>query len=213
MKLKKDFYQRDGLKVAKELLGKVLCRKDGDVVYKGRIVEVEAYIGPRDKASHGYNNRRTKRTEMMFNEGGFSYVYLIYGMYHCLNVVTGDPGVPEAVLIRALTPMEGIEAMKTNRRKIKDLTNGPGKICQAFNITKNENGIDLTKDEILWIEDDGENPGEITEEIVMDNCLLSKGENFNIVSCRRIGIGYAEEYKDKLWRFYIEGSPNVSKKS
>lgn len=212
MILKKDFYKRDGITVAKELLGKVLCRKDGDTIYKGRIVEVEAYLGPHDKASHGYKNKRTKRTEIMFCDGGVSYVYLIYGMYNCLNVVAGYAEVPEAVLIRALEPLEGIEAMKKNRKKIKNLTDGPGKLCQAFGITKKENGIDLTKDKNLWIEDDGKNPGEITEEIIMDNCLLSKGTNFNIVSCRRIGIGYAEEYQDKFWRFYIEGNPHISKK-
>ncbi|WP_319371892.1 DNA-3-methyladenine glycosylase [uncultured Ilyobacter sp.] len=109
MKIKKEFYQRDGLIVAKELLGKVLYRKEGEIIYKGRIVEVEAYLGPHDKASHGYNNRKTNRTEVMFREGGFSYVYLIYGMYNCLNVVTGKQGIPEAVLIRALDPLEGIE--------------------------------------------------------------------------------------------------------
>ncbi|WP_319371891.1 DNA-3-methyladenine glycosylase [uncultured Ilyobacter sp.] len=102
--------------------------------------------------------------------------------------------------------------MKKNRKKEKGLTNGPGKLCQALNITKDENGIDLTESENLWIEDDGKYLSETTEEILMDNSLISKGKNFSVVACKRIGIEYAEEYKEKFWRFYIDGSPNISKK-
>lgn len=193
--LNKSFYIRDGYSVARELLGKILVKKIGKNVMKGRIVETEAYLAPKDKASHAYNNRLTKRTKTMFMEGGYSYVYLIYGIYACFNVVTNRKGVPHAVLIRALEPLDGIEFMYENRnsKTDQDLLNGPGKLCQAFNISIDDDACNLTIQENLWIEDDGYKPEFIVES-------------------KRIGIEYAEEYKEKLWRFYIKNNNYISRK-
>ncbi len=187
--------------VAKDLLGKILVHKIGETIISGKIVETEAYVGAVDKAAHTYNNRRTPRTEVMFGDGGYVYVYLIYGMYHCMNVVTGVEGDGEAVLLRALEPIEGIEQMAINRfnknlnelkkRELKLLTNGPGKLCSALGITKEDYGEDLTGNKIY----------------IYDNEI----EKFHVVSSNRINIGYAEEAQDFPWRFYIEGNPYVSK--
>ncbi len=195
MILNKDFYTRDGHSVARDLLGKVLVRKTGKNIMRGRIIETEAYLAPEDRASHAYNNRLTKRTKTMFMEGGHSYVYLIYGIYGCFNVVANLKGIPHAVLIRALEPLDGIEFMYENRRAKTDreLLNGPGKLCQAFNISIDDDACDLTTQENLWIEDDGYEPKFIIE-------------------CKRIGIEYAKEYKEKLWRFYIKNNKFISRK-
>ena len=131
LKLGYDFYKQDSVTVAKELIGKLLVRKLGDGEIICKIVETEAYVGPEDKGSHAYQNRRTKRTEVMFNQGGYAYIFLIYGMYSCLNVVANEKDKPEAVLIRAVEPINGLEIIRKNRdiksKKIEDLTNGPGK--------------------------------------------------------------------------------------
>lgn len=201
MKLKRNFYNRDTLVVAKELLGKILVHKVGGKVYKGKIVETEGYLGVKDKAAHSYGGRRTKRVEIMYGPPGTSYVYLIYGMYYCFNVVTREEGVPEAVLIRGIEPIDEVYSMGYNRfhkgfdelssYQRKNISNGPGKLCQAMNIDKDLNGEDLCGDR-FYIEE-------------------GKDEKFNIVEAKRIGIDYAEEAKNFLWRFYIEGNPHVSK--
>ena len=195
MFLTEEFYRQDALTVARELVGNKLVRKIGDEKIVSKIVETEAYMGPEDKASHAYNNKRTKRTETMFGEGGIAYIYLIYGMYHCFNVVTASKGKPEAVLIRAVEPLNGVEIMRANReiksKKEEDLTNGPGKLCQALEIDRSLNGIKLIKDNELYIED-----------VVESNYEIKKG--------KRINIDYAEEYKDKLWRFYLKGNSFLS---
>ena len=195
MFLTEEFYRQDALTVARELVGKKLVRKIGDKKIVSKIVETEAYMGPEDKASHAYNNKRTKRTETMFAKGGITYIYLIYGMYHCFNVVTASEGKPEAVLIRAVEPLNGFEIMRENRqiksKRREDLTNGPGKLCQALEIDRSLDGIKLTKDNELYIED-----------ILENNCEIEKG--------KRINIDYAEEYKDKLWRFYLKGNSFLS---
>lgn len=200
-KLNKSFYKGDTIKVAKKLLGKILVHKVEDMELMGRIVEVEAYVGDIDKACHCYDNRRTKRTEAMFGPPGYAYVYLIYGMYNCMNIVTGKEGDGEAVLIRALEPVGEIEEIALNRykkglreltkRQIKNLTNGPGKLCKALDITKNNYGNDLTGNE-LFLLDDGYRP-------------------FQIGISKRINIEYAEEAKDFEWRFFIKDNPYVSK--
>lgn len=196
MKLGLDFYKQDALSLAKNLLGKIIVRKTEDQLIQCRIVETESYIGPEDKACHAYNNRRTKRTEAMFLQGGHAYIYLIYGMYHCLNIVANEKEKPEAVLIRAVEPLNGFEFLRENRKikskKIEDLTNGPGKLCKALNITKDLNGYDLIHGEKLY--------------------LLDDKEKVEIVKSKRINIDYSEEYKDKLWRFYIKDNTFVSKK-
>jgi DNA-3-methyladenine glycosylase len=188
-RLDRNFYNHPTLKVAKELLGKYLViEKDGKYI-SGKIVETEAYIGPDDPASHAYRGL-TPRNRIMFGDPGCAYVYLTYGMHHCLNFVTERKGFPAAVLIRALEPADGIEIMK-KRRKAKDLinlTNGPAKLCQALGIDRALNGADLCSD-IIYVEDRGNEIGKI-------------------VSTSRVGI---KEGKDKKWRFYIENNEFVSK--
>lgn len=200
MKLPVEFYSRDTITVAKDLLGKLLVRNINGNKLVGKIVEVEAYLGPIDKACHSYNFRRTQRNEVMYGQPGIAYVYFIYGMYYCLNFVTEKEGMPCAVLIRALEPIEGFDIMALNRfgktyneltkSQKRNLTNGPGKLCRAFNIDKALNGHSLLSDEIY----------------VLDN-----QEDFEIVAGKRIGIDYAEEAKDFEWRFFIKGNPYVSK--
>lgn len=194
--LKQDFYRQNAITVAKELIGKKLVRKIGDEIIETKIVETEAYMGPEDKASHAYDNKRSKRTETMFAEGRIAYIYLIYGMYYCLNVVTEREGKPEAVLIRAVEPLSGMKIIESNRdiksKKREDLTNGPGKLCQALKIDKSLNGVNFTANKELYIEKEEEN-------------------NFEIGKGKRVNIDYAEEYKDKLWRFYLKGSSFLSK--
>ncbi|HKL75777.1 MAG TPA: DNA-3-methyladenine glycosylase [Halanaerobiales bacterium] len=196
MILSENFFKEDAITVAKELIGKKLIRKIDNKIIETKIVETEAYMGPEDKASHAYGNKKTKRTVTMFKRGGIAYIYLIYGMYYCFNIVTANEGKPEAVLIRAVEPLSELEIIKSNRdiksEKKEDLTNGPGKLCQALQINKKLNGINLTANEHLYIKEDEEN-------------------NFEIGTGKRINIDYAEEYKDKLWRFYLKGSSFLSK--
>ena len=201
-KLDRDFYGRDTLSVAKSLLGKVLVHEINGKKLSGKIVETEAYKGIIDKAAHAYGNRRTKRTEALYGPCGFSYVFMIYGMYYCFNVVTESEGIPEGVLIRALEPLTCLEDMSLNRyeksydllskSQIKNLTNGPGKLCKALLIDKSQNRKDLCKSD-LYIE---------------GNTI----ENISIKSSKRIGVDYAEEAADYLWRFYIKDNACVSVK-
>ncbi len=196
-KLSREFYtRRDTLLVARELLGKCLIvpAPDGARI-AGRIVETEAYMGAEDKASHAFGNRRTARTSMMFCEGGVAYVYLIYGMYYQFNVVTGIESVPDAVLIRAVEPEEGLELMRARRpvKQERNLTSGPGKLCAAFGIDRSYNGADLLGEQ-LWIEQGA-----------------SDVKQSEIVAGPRIGIAYAEEYVEKPWRFWVRGNLYVSR--
>ena len=193
MKLNRNFYNRDARIVGEDLIGKILVRKYDDIVIKSRIVETEAYIAAIDKASHGCGGKITPRTKIMFGPPGYAYVYFIYGMYYCLNFVTEEEGTCSAVLIRAAEPLINEEEMSINRynKNLNELTNyqkrnisnGPGKLCNALKITTDHNGIDLTGDEI-YVEDDG-----------------FKG--FETVRSKRINIDYAEEAKDFLWRYTI----------
>lgn len=196
-KLTREFYTRaDTLQIARELLGKTLVVSDenGERV-SGKIVETEAYLGIADKAAHSYNNRRTKRTETMFAVGGTIYIFFIYGMYYQFNVVAGKVGVPHAILIRAVEPLENIEIIRQRRGRMKDqnLTSGPGKLCIAFGIDKTFNNKDLTGDKV-WLE---------------TNAKISDAE---IAVGKRIGIDYAEEYAEKPWRFWLKGNSFVSRK-
>lgn len=199
MNLSKDFFKQDAVSLAKKLLGMLLIREIDDQKIICRIVETEAYVGPEDKACHAYNNRRTNRTEVMFHEGGSAYIYLIYGMYYCLNIVANVRDKPEAVLIRAVEPIMGINLIKKNRNikstKVENLTNGPGKLTQALKIDTQLNQHKLTKNNDLYI--------------ISDNNFST--ESYDIVETKRINIDYAEEYKDKLWRFYLKGNPFISK--
>ena len=151
-RLSREFYAQDTLEAARALLGKVLVRRlDGEIL-AGRVVETEAYVGRCDKACHAYHYRRTARTETLFAQPGTAYIYLIYGMYHCLNFVTEPEGEPAAVLLRALQPVAGMETMARLRYGDKPMTdyrrknflNGPGKVCRALALTRAENGLDLT---------------------------------------------------------------------
>lgn len=178
--LPRSFYARGTLTVARELLGMRLVRVRGDRVQVGRIVEVEAYKGPEDLAAHS-SKGRTPRTEVMFGPPGHAYVYLIYGFWHCLNVVTARDGVPHAVLIRALEPVSEID----------DTTHGPGLLCRALDIDRSLNGADLLGD-VLWIE----RPAQWVRP--------------RIVRSTRIGVDYAGDWAHKPWRFYDASSPYVS---
>jgi DNA-3-methyladenine glycosylase len=196
LRLKQGFYQKDAVQAAKDLLGKVIVRKYNDKTIKVKIVETEAYCGAEDKASHAHNNKKTKRTAPMFKKGGHSYIYLIYGMYYCLNVVTAAENNPHAVLIRAVEPLKGLNYIKENRQikssKIENLTNGPGKLSQALKINKNLNGCNLIESDFLYIID-------------------TETEEFEIENSPRINIDYAEEYKDKKWRFFIKNNKYISR--
>jgi DNA-3-methyladenine glycosylase len=196
-KLPRDFYTRANvLTVARELLGKLLVvpNRSGKRV-SGRIVEAEAYRGPQDRAAHSYGGRRTKRTEPMYGVGGTAYVFFVYGMYNQFNVVTNVIDTPHAVLIRALEPVEGIELMRKRRDNQPDhnLTNGPGKLCIAMDIDRELDGADLLGNRV-WLED------------------AEKIPRSRIQCGPRIGIDYAEEWKDKPWRFWIKDNPYVSRK-
>ena len=191
-KLQRDFYLRDVNLIARDLLGKILVHESDEGIASGVIVETEAYKGPEDKAAHTYNNRRTSRTEIQFREGGYAYVYMIYGMYFCFNVTANLPIMPEAVLIRALEPLDGVDLMKGRRKtdKLKNLCSGPGKLCAALGINKEDNGEDLCGGKI-YILDGGK-------------------RKLKIKTSPRINIDYAEEYKNFLWRYFIEGNEFVS---
>jgi DNA-3-methyladenine glycosylase len=185
------FYQQgDVVAIAHELIGKFLFTQiDGQPMTGGIITETEAYAGPHDRASHAYNNRRTKRTEVMFQAGGIAYVYLCYGIHCLLNVVTNVEGIPHAVLIRALHPVEGIDTMLARRRKLKvnpTLTIGPGALCQALGITRVHNGLGFNSSS-LWIEDRG---------LIIPSAEITAGP--------RIGIDYAGEDALLPWRFLLK---------
>lgn len=193
--LPRSFYQRSAVQVAQDLLGKYFVRKLGNKTLIGKIVETEAY-GEGDPASHSYRGK-TKRNEVMFWQGGHLYVYFTYGMHFCANVVTGPEGKGEAVLIRAVEPIKGIEVMRKKRfavpsspsRVVSDLTNGPAKFCQAFGIGRQENGTDLLEKRIY-----------ITEgEIIPPH---KRGRS------SRVGI---RNGKEKQWRFFVKGNAWVSK--
>jgi DNA-3-methyladenine glycosylase len=149
----KDFYHRDTIQVAKDLLGKKLVRRQKGRTLSGMIVETEAYLSHTDSASHAFKGQ-TPRNSVMFGPAGRAYVYFVYGMHYMFNIVTEDKGSPGAVLIRAVEPLEGLNQMEARRKKTgKDLTNGPAKLCQAMAIDKSLNGWDLTCGKTLWLED------------------------------------------------------------
>jgi DNA-3-methyladenine glycosylase len=176
------FYDRDAESVARDLLGKLLVRRIGDSVRIGRIVETEAYMGPHDLAAHS-SRGRTARTEVMFGPPGFAYVYLIYGMHHCLNVVTGPGSLASAVLLRALEPVLNLEA----------LASGPGRLCRALEIDRGLNGHNLASGELIVTE-----PAE-------------PAAPFEIVARPRVGVDYAGEWAERALRFSIVGNRYVSR--
>ena len=200
-RLPREFYDRDTVKVAQDLLGKYLVRNLNGELLVGRITETEAYIGRCDKACHAYNYRRTARTETLFMAPGHAYIYLIYGMYNCLNFVTEPEGDPAAVLLRAVEPVAGMDTLLRLRYGNKPLTpyrqknflNGPGKVCRGFALSKAENRLDLTGDTLFICE---------SPEDVGLPCPESPKEH--ICAGPRIGIDYAEEARDFPWRFWLQ---------
>ena len=189
MKLERAFYLRDGLTVARELIGKKLVTNLPEGLTSGIIVETEAYMGAIDAASHAYKGK-TERTKIFYGVGGFVYVYVIYGMYLCTNVVANVENIPEAVLIRALEPVDGVDLMKRRRNKnnLRRLCSGPGKLSQALGITKNFYGADLCGNEIF----------------------IEKAEDLRVAATKRINVDYAGEAANYLWRFVAADSNFLS---
>ena len=193
--LPRTFYRRDTLTVAPSLLGKFLVRRLGDETLAGRIVEVEAYVGFHDTASHA-SRGKTPRNAVMFGTPGLAYVYFIYGMYHCLNVVTEGEGYPAAILIRALEPVMGIETMRALRGGVRErqIANGPGKLCQALAIDRRFNGQDLTREDDLYIA--------AGEQVAPDRICTSP----------RVGVRGDEKALQAPWRFFLCDSNYLSKR-
>jgi len=197
--LPRDFYTRaDVLAIGRQLLGQrlVVPAPDGTRV-AGTIVETEAYRGPRDRASHAYGGRRTRRTETMYRIGGTAYVYFVYGMHYQFNVVTNVEDIPHAILIRALEPVEGLDLMRRRRGGCpdRDLTSGPGKLCRALGIDRALDAADLCGPRV-WIE-----PGERR----IPSSAIARGP--------RIGIDYAGDWARMPWRFWVRGNRFVSRPS
>lgn len=209
-RLPREFFTRDGITVAKELLGKILVHETELGTIRGIITEVESYMGEEDKGSHTYGGRRTERTEPMYHIGGTSYVYLIYGMYSCMNIACMTEGIPQAVLLRSVVPADEesgkrmqelrLRPINTKQQKKgkepytlnklpasieKHLADGPGKMCIAMDITRADNDIDMIGSESFYV----------TEGIEIRAEQIKVG--------KRIGIDYAEEAADYLWRFYL----------
>lgn len=197
MKLEASYYHnRDVVFLAKDLLGKVLCTRVNGAVTSGIITETEAYFGVKDKASHAYGDRRTKRTEPLYHKGGISYVYLCYGIHYLFNIVTSIDEEPHAVLIRAVEPLTGKDVMEQRRNRPASkasISSGPGSVSKALGIDLVFNRKDLTGDEI-WIEDQG---------------LRYSAEQ--IAATPRIGVDYAGEHASLPLRFFVAGNKYVSK--
>lgn len=199
--LSHNFYNQTSLRAAPKLLGMTLTHIYDGIKLSGKIVEVEAYMGPDDKAAHSYGNKKTRRNEVMFGPPGHAYVYMIYGMYYCMNVITSPENIPHGVLIRAVEPIEGLEYMSLNRyklpikdlspSKLRNLTRGPGRLCSAMNIDLSLNGVSLLGPQV-YIEEP------------------SAHQEFTIATSPRINISYAQEAAAYPWRFYIEGNRYVS---
>lgn len=199
--LPRAFFLQPTLRVARQLLGKIVVHDDGRGRVAGRIVEVEAYRGPEDRAAHSFGGHRSARNETMYGPAGHAYVYMIYGMHHCLNVVCGPPGVPEAVLVRALEPLEGIERMGRRRRLalgrrgaldarvVERLCRGPGSICRALGVDRRLDGADLRRGALR---------------------LLDAPPVRGVARSARIGVAYAGAHAARPWRFFLAGHPCVS---
>ena len=189
-RLERAFFERHTVTVARQLLGKLVMRRTDDGILRGgRIVETEAYHGRRDRACHAARGQ-TKRNTPMFGPAGHAYVYLIYGMWHCLNVVTLAEGFPAAVLVRALAPLPGLPFTRTAPREGA----GPGKLCRALGVDRTLSGADLITGTSLWLADDGTS--------------VPRG---HVVTGPRIGVDYAGTCAERPWRFWLGGHPDVSR--
>jgi len=193
--LGRSFYLQPTLRVARALLGKVLVHDTPEGRTAGRIVEVEAYRGPRDRAAHTAGGRRTPRNETMWGPAGRAYVYFVYGMHYCVNVTTQPPGVPEAVLLRALEPLDGIELMRARRGlpegPVWKLCRGPGALCRAMGLTRAQDGADLVHGRLRILDAPAVPPSRIAR-------------------TARIGVAYAGSDALRPWRFLVRGSVAVS---
>ncbi|MEM1027781.1 MAG: DNA-3-methyladenine glycosylase [Planctomycetota bacterium] len=196
-RLGRSFYRRDPVTVARALLGQRLVSLIGGVQVAGLIVETEAYLGYRDKAAHSFNWRKTERTKTMFADGGTAYVFLNYGIHHLFNIVVAEVDQPQAVLVRAVEPTEGLDTMHERRPKARrafDLCSGPGKLGAAFGIDRSHDGLDLVASPKLFVE-------QRRQRAVPDR---------QIVTTTRVGIDYAEEWAEAPLRFYLAGNSHVS---
>lgn len=198
-RINQEFFLSDAVTLAKNLLGKVLVRNLNGQIIKARIVETEAYMGVTDYASHSYGFKKTKRTLPMYEIGGTTYIYLIYGMYYCFNIVANSKDNPQAVLIRAVEIIDGLQAVKNNITSInfnkdsKNWANGPGKLSLALKLDYKLNNLQLLNNDFLTL--------------VSDNFLVAESD---IIKTKRINIDYAKEDKDNLWRFYLKDNQCVS---
>lgn len=198
-RLPRSFAMRDTVTVARALIGQLLVRQLGDGSrVSGLIVETEAYLGPEDRAAHTFNNHRSERNESMWQQASTAYVYFTYGMHHCINVVTGDEQTPQAVLIRALQPIENHQAMQLHRPRAKrdtELCSGPAKLCQALAIDRDLDRIDLTTSKTLWLEQ--------ARSRALPAAQIAVGP--------RVGIGSSGDWVHKPLRFAVRNNPHVSK--
>lgn len=199
-RLPRRFYARDPVTLARALLGQRLVRVlDDGTRLAGRIIETEAYLGVEDRAAHSYGGRRTDRNAAMWGPAGHAYVYFIYGLHHCMNVVAEGPGRPSAVLVRALEPLEGLEAMRVfragkvpaGRLRDTDLCSGPAKLARALRLDRSLDGTDLVNSEVLFIESGRAPPPD----------RISTGP--------RVGVAYAGEWADKPLRFWLADHPHL----
>ena len=193
--LPRSFYMQPTLTIARRLLGKLLVHDAADGLVAGRIVETEAYRGPRDRAAHSHGGHRSARNEVMYGPPGHAYVYFIYGVHHCVNVVTQPVDVPEAVLIRALDPVAGLPVMR-DHRGLPDappwrLCRGPGTLCQALGIDRSANGVDLVRGDLRIID-------------------ATEVPSASVLRRPRIGVAYAGPDAARPWRFLVAGHPAVS---
>ncbi len=195
--LDRDFFARSALEVARDLIGRRMVHRSPEGTVAGTVVETEAYCGVRDPAAHTFRGRRTARNEVMWGPPGHAYIYPIYGMYLCLNVVCGPPGTPEAVLLRAVRPTEGVGIMAARRgivvqgeADLRKLCSGPSKLCIAYGLTRQMNGMDM----------------------VLGDLRFEGGERAAAVTAARIGVEYAGEAAAWPWRFLRDGDPYVSRR-
>lgn len=198
-RLTRRFFRRDPAVVARELLGQRLVRIVDGVRLAGLIVETEAYLGTEDRAAHSFGGRRTRRTETMYADGGTAYVFLNYGIHSLLNVVTETEGVPSAVLLRAIEPLEGIETMfrlRPTAKSLIEIGSGPGKLGAAMAIDRSLDKEDFVFSERLFIE-------RARSEVILPQ---------SFVQTTRIGVDYAKEWADRPLRFYLRGNQHVSRR-
>jgi DNA-3-methyladenine glycosylase len=191
-------FDADPVTTARRLLGQRLVHVVEGERRAGIVVEVEAYLGPEDRAAHTYGGRRTARNASMWRGGGHAYVYFTYGMHHCMNVVCGPPGAGTAVLLRAVEPTEGLEGMHADRpaaRRVTDLCSGPGRLAQAFALDRRHDGLDLREGRTLWLE--------ALRRRALPESRIRVGP--------RVGVGYAGPWARRPLRFYVAGSPHVSR--